>query len=97
MSTSRTRAATRRIGLSSAVVLVIANMLGTGVFTTSGFSLADLGSRQAVLVAWAAFIVVGILREPSSHNLWPLELILWAAAALAVLGLLALLKRITHQ
>jgi hypothetical protein len=51
----------------------------------------------AVLVAWAVFIVVSILREPSSHNLWPLELILWAAGALAALGLLALLKRITHK
>ncbi len=44
---------TRRIGLASAVFLVIANMLGTGVFTTSGFSLADLGDRNVVLAAWA--------------------------------------------
>ncbi len=43
----------RRIGLLSAVFLVIANMLGTGVFTTSGFSLADLGNRNVVLAAWA--------------------------------------------
>jgi len=43
----------RRIGLASAVFLVIANMLGTGVFTTSGFSLADLGSPNVVLAAWA--------------------------------------------
>lgn len=49
----------------------------------------------AVLVAWAAFIVVGVLREPGSHNLWPFELILWGTGALAALGLLALLKRIT--
>lgn len=27
-------------------------MIGAGVFTTSGFSLADLGSRQYVLLAW---------------------------------------------
>jgi amino acid transporter len=43
----------RRIGFWSAVFLVIANMLGTGVFTTSGFSLADLGNRNVVLAAWA--------------------------------------------
>ncbi|MEN8184552.1 MAG: amino acid permease [Myxococcota bacterium] len=42
----------RRIGLRSAVALVVANMLGAGVFTTSGFSLADLGSPGLVLVAW---------------------------------------------
>ena len=28
-------------------------MIGAGVFTTSGFSFADLGSRQYVLLAWA--------------------------------------------
>ncbi len=27
-------------------------MIGVGVFTTSGFALADLGSREAVLLAW---------------------------------------------
>lgn len=48
----------------------------------------------AALVVWAAVIVVGIIRNPTSHNLWPMELILWGAAALAVLGLLALLKRL---
>lgn len=42
----------RRLGLPSAVALVVASMVGTGVFTTSGFALADLGSREAVLIAW---------------------------------------------
>jgi APA family basic amino acid/polyamine antiporter len=32
--------------------MVIGNMIGVGVFTTSGFSLADLGSREWVLAAW---------------------------------------------
>ena len=35
-----------------AVALVIANTIGTGVFTTSGFALADLGSPIWVLLAW---------------------------------------------
>jgi APA family basic amino acid/polyamine antiporter len=43
----------RALGLASAVALVIANMIGAGVFTTSGYALADLGSRGAVLLAWA--------------------------------------------
>jgi APA family basic amino acid/polyamine antiporter len=42
----------RRIGLVSAAALVIANMIGTGVFTTSGFALADLGSPELVILAW---------------------------------------------
>jgi APA family basic amino acid/polyamine antiporter len=44
----------RKIGLVTATALVIANMIGTGVFTTSGFVLADLGSPQRVLLAWLA-------------------------------------------
>lgn len=42
----------RGIGVGSAAALVAANMIGAGVFTTSGFALADLGSREAVLLAW---------------------------------------------
>jgi len=35
-----------------ATALVAANMIGAGVFTTSGFALADLRSRELVLLAW---------------------------------------------
>lgn len=35
-----------------AIALVIANTIGTGVFTTSGFALADLGSPAYVMLAW---------------------------------------------
>ncbi len=48
----------RRLSLQTAIALVVANMIGTGVFTTSGFALADLQSRQAVLLAW---LVGGVL------------------------------------
>jgi basic amino acid/polyamine antiporter, APA family len=43
----------RHLGLGSAAALVVASMIGSGVFTTSGFALAALGSRAAVLAAWA--------------------------------------------
>ncbi|WP_339135496.1 MAG: amino acid permease [Candidatus Electrothrix sp. GW3-4] len=43
---------TREVGLSSATVLVIANMVGTGVFTTSGFILKELGDPRALLLCW---------------------------------------------
>jgi len=33
--------------------LVVGDMIGAGVYTTSGFALADLGSRWLVLLAWA--------------------------------------------
>ncbi len=42
----------REIGLFSATVLVIANMIGTGIFTTSGFIMEELGNSQTMLVCW---------------------------------------------
>lgn len=41
-----------RLGIFSLTALVIGNMLGAGIFTTSGFALADLGSPLYVLLAW---------------------------------------------
>jgi len=43
----------RRIGLASATFLVVASMIGAGVFTSSGFALAGLGTPERVLAAWA--------------------------------------------
>jgi amino acid transporter len=45
-------------GLFSLVCLIIANMIGAGVFTTSGFALGDLGSANRVMAAW---VVGGII------------------------------------
>lgn len=51
----------RQLGLASATALVVANMIGTGVFTTSGFLLADLRSPWIVLAAWAVGGVIATL------------------------------------
>lgn len=40
-------------GLPTLTFLVVANMVGAGVFTTSGFALADLGTPWRVIAAWA--------------------------------------------
>ncbi|MEJ2604450.1 MAG: APC family permease [Gammaproteobacteria bacterium] len=40
------------LGLWTLAALVVGNMIGAGVFTTSGFALADLGSPAPVLAAW---------------------------------------------
>jgi len=42
----------KAFGLWTLTALVIANMIGAGVFTTSGFALGDLGSPFRVLAAW---------------------------------------------
>ena len=41
-----------RFGLWTLVALVVGNAIGAGIYTTSGFSLSALGSREWVLLAW---------------------------------------------
>jgi APA family basic amino acid/polyamine antiporter len=47
----------RKLGLLSATALVISNMIGVGVFGTTGFIAGDLGTPNLVLLIW----VVGAL------------------------------------
>jgi APA family basic amino acid/polyamine antiporter len=42
----------REIGFFTATILVVANMIGTGIFTTSGFIIDEVGSPQAMLLCW---------------------------------------------
>lgn len=51
----------RTLGFGSATALVVASMLGTGIFTTSGFLLADLRSPWVVWVAWIVGGVIAML------------------------------------
>jgi amino acid transporter len=48
------------LGLPSLVALIIANMVGAGVFTTSGFALGDLGSANRVMAAWVVGGVIAL-------------------------------------
>lgn len=51
----------RQIGLTGATALVIANMIGVGIFTTTGYLLADMPSRGWVLFAWFIGGVMALL------------------------------------
>jgi len=51
-------AATRKLGVSAAAAIVVANMIGTGVFTSAGFQAASLHDPGIILLAW---IVGGVL------------------------------------
>src|SRR5258708_22734652 len=42
----------RQLGVVSATALVVSNMVGTGVFTTTGFLAGDLGSAKLILLIW---------------------------------------------
>ncbi|OPX20851.1 MAG: amino acid permease [Desulfobacca sp. 4484_104] len=53
-----------QLGLFSAVILVVANMVGTGIFTTSGFIIQELQNPWAMLSCWAVgglFALTGAL------------------------------------
>ncbi len=39
---------------------MVANTIGAGVYTTSGFTLQDLGSREAVMAVWVAASVLAL-------------------------------------
>src|SRR5438270_7622388 len=54
----------RQIGFFSATALVISNMVGTGIFATTGFMAGDLGSAGLILACWTAgalFALAGAL------------------------------------
>jgi APA family basic amino acid/polyamine antiporter len=42
----------RQLGVGSATALVVSNMIGTGIFTTTGFLAGDLGSVGLVMLIW---------------------------------------------
>jgi APA family basic amino acid/polyamine antiporter len=54
----------RQIGFTGATALVISNMIGTGIFATTGFMAGDLGSASLILACWvvgALFALAGAL------------------------------------
>lgn len=54
----------RQLGFFSATALVVSNMVGTGIFATTGFMAGDLGSASLILLVWfagALFALCGAL------------------------------------
>lgn len=42
-----------KIGWKTAVAIVVSNMIGTGIFTTLGFQLADITNTYSIFLLWA--------------------------------------------
>src|SRR5271165_7088960 len=42
----------RQLGVGSATALVVSNMIGTGIFTATGFLAGDLGSASLIMLIW---------------------------------------------
>ncbi len=54
----------RQLGVVSATALVVSNMIGTGIFATTGFMAGDLGDSKLILLCWfvgALFALAGAL------------------------------------
>src|SRR5581483_8868821 len=54
----------RQLGFFSATALVISNMIGAGIFATTGIMAGDLGSARLILACWsvgALFALAGAL------------------------------------
>jgi APA family basic amino acid/polyamine antiporter len=54
----------RQLGFISATALVVSNMIGSGIFATTGFMAGDLGSANLILLLWfvgAVFALAGAL------------------------------------
>ena len=51
---------TPKMGVWSAAAVVAASMIGAGVYTTSGYTLASLGSPHWVLLAWTVGGLIAI-------------------------------------
>ena len=58
---SDTKGQGRKVGLIGATALVVANMIGVGIFTTTGFLMADMPSRGWVLLAWLVGGIMALL------------------------------------
>ena len=65
----------REIGPFSATILVVANMVGTGIFTTSGFIMEELRSPYAMLLCWfvgGIFALCGALCYGELGSMFPM-------------------------
>lgn len=51
----------RQLGVVTATALVVSNMIGTGVFTTTGFLAGDLGDVSKVLFIWVVGAICALV------------------------------------
>jgi len=51
----------RQVGVVSAIALVVSNMVGTGIFATSGFLAGQLGSPKLLLTIWVVGAICALL------------------------------------
>ncbi|HWU89542.1 MAG TPA: hypothetical protein VN253_19910, partial [Kofleriaceae bacterium] len=50
----------RQLGLTVTAAIVIANMIGVGVFTSTGYQAASLHDPKTILLAWVVGGVIAL-------------------------------------
>jgi len=64
LETGKSAGLLRQLGFTSATALVVSNMVGIGIFATTGFMAGDLGDSKLILLCWfvgALFALCGAL------------------------------------
>ncbi len=65
---------THKFAFTTAALLVVANCIGTGIFTTTGYLLAELQNPLLVFIVWcfaAMYALLGVRCYQELHRLYP--------------------------
>ncbi|MCB0079511.1 MAG: hypothetical protein KDE47_01205 [Caldilineaceae bacterium] len=81
------------IGLALAFALLVAN----GLWQWRGGWRWAIAAPLLLLVGMVGNIAIGITLDPTSHNLWPFEVLIWLAMAVGVAGLLYLVRWLSRR
>jgi hypothetical protein len=49
------------------------------------------------LAIWGVILAFAVTRDRTSHNLWPFEALIWGALSTALLGLVAIARRVAMR
>jgi hypothetical protein len=78
------------------IFLIPAALLGRGCYDLSVRSRDEWKLIAWVpvlpLAIWAPWIAWGLARDKTSHNLWPFELVVWAALSLVMMAFVLLAR-----
>jgi predicted membrane protein len=81
-----------------ALLLLLVVSLIWAIFKWRGLWRALAAIPAIVFAGFAAWLVTETSRNPTSHNLWPFEVVIWAFGSLVLVGVLALARALfTHS